>query len=328
MELQILSARPSLLIAAMGLLLAGCDKEINVDLPETESKVVVEGNIETGQAPIVFLTRTQSFFAPTSVASIAGTYISDAVVTVNDGDSTYTLTRLCSDLIPDSLIDEVAAQTGVSADLLRAARICAWTFLNNELLGEEGRTYSLRVETEGKTLTSVTTIPHGVALDSAWFKLDDPSPNADDSLGFLWARLSDPDTAGNAYRWFARRINLGADGQPKDSRFISPFFGVFEDRYIDGLTLDFNYNRGNEPYSQAEDDINEERGYFKRGDTVVVKFSSIGLNEFRFFNSFANNASSQGDVFSNPSNIRSNIDGGLGAWVGYAPRFRTVVCQP
>jgi len=328
MELQVLTAKPSLLIAATCLLLAGCDKEITVDLPETESKVVVEGNIETGQPPIVFLTRTQSFFAPTSVASIAGTYISDAVVTVNDGDSTYTLTRLCSDLIPDSLIDEVAAQTGVSPDLLRAARICAWTFLNNELLGEEGKTYRLRVLTEGKELTSTTTIPQGVALDSAWFKLDNPSPNADDSLGFLWARLSDPDTAGNAYRWFARRINLGADGQPKDSRFISPFFGVFEDRYIDGLTLDFNYNRGNEPYSQAEEDINEERGYFKRGDTVVVKFSSIGLREFRFFNSFANNASSQGDIFSNPANIRSNIDGGLGVWAGYAPRFRTVVCQP
>ncbi|MBK9147393.1 MAG: DUF4249 domain-containing protein [Flavobacteriales bacterium] len=327
MELQILTARQSLLIGAMGLLVAGCDKEITVDLPETEAKVVVEGSIETGQPPIVFLTRTQSFFAPTSVASIAGTYISDAVVTVNDGDSTYALTRLCSDLIPDSLIDEVAAQTGVSADLLRAASICAWTFLNNELLGEEGRTYQLRVLTEGKELTSSTTIPQGVALDSTWFKLANQQPN-DDSLGFIWARLSDPDTAGNAYRWWAQRINAGEDGEPKDSRFIAPVFSVFEDRYINGLAFDFAYNRGNEPYSAADDDLNEERGYFKRGDTVVVKFASIGLKEFRFFDSYYNNASSQGDVFSNPSNIRSNINGGLGVWAGYAPRFRTVVCQP
>ncbi|MFZ1694361.1 MAG: DUF4249 domain-containing protein [Flavobacteriales bacterium] len=315
-------------IVASVLLFAGCSKEITVDLPDTGSKVVVEGSIETGQPPVVFLTRTQNFFAPTSVASIAGTFISDAVVTVDDGTSTYTLTRICSALIPDSLIDEAAAATGIDANLLRAANICAWTFLNNELLGEEGRTYRLRVETEGKTLTSETTIPNGVALDSAWFKLDNPPPSTNDSLGFLWARLSDPDTAGNAYRWFARRINAGGDGQPKDSRFISPLFGVFEDRYIDGLTLDFNYNRGNAPYSLAEDDINEERGYFKRGDTVEIKFTSIGLREFRFFNSFANNASSQGDIFGNPSNIRTNIEGGLGVWVGYAPRFRTVVCQP
>ncbi len=69
-------------------------------------------------------------------------------------------------------------------------------------------------------------------------------------------------------------------------------------------------------------------GFFKRGDTVVVKFSSIGLKEFNFFDSFYSNASSQGDVFSNPANIVSNIDGGLGSWVGYAPRFDTVVCVP
>lgn len=328
MELQVLNPKHLLLLTGAALiLLVGCEKEITVDLPITEPKVVVEGSIETGQPPIVFLTRTQSFFAPTSVASITSTFINDAVVTVDDGNSTYALTRICSELIPDSLIDEVAAATGIDADLLRAANICAWTFLNNELLGEEGRTYRLHVQADGKTLTSVTTIPHGVELDSTWFRLANQRPD-DDTLGFLWARLSDPDTVGNAYRWYARRINRGVDGEPKDSRFIAPFFSVFEDRYINGLSFDFAYNRGQEPYSGAEDDRNEESGYFKRGDTVVVKYSSIGLKEYRFFDSFYNNASSQGDIFSSPANIVSNVDGGLGAWVGYAPRFDTVVCQP
>jgi hypothetical protein len=326
MELQVLIPRFTLIASAVALL-SGCSKEITVELPETDPKIVVEGSIETGQPPIVFLTRTQSFFAPTSVSSIASTFISDAVVTVEDGTSTFILTRICSELIPDSLIDDAAAATGIDADLLRAANICAWTFLNNELLGEEGRTYRLRVQADGQELRSVTTIPNGVPLDSSWFRLANQRPN-DDSLGFIWGRLSDPDSIGNAYRWHARRINRGADGEPKDSRFIAPFFSVFEDRYINGLTFDFAYNRGQVPYSSAVDDLNEEGGFFKRGDTVVVKFSSIGLKEFNFFDSFYSNASSQGDVFSNPANIVSNIDGGLGAWVGYAPRFDTVVCVP
>lgn len=326
MEFQVLIARTALIASAVALL-TGCSKEITVELPETEPRVVVEGSIETGQPPIVFLTRTQSFFAPTSVSSIASTFINDAVVTVDDGSGPLPLTRICSELIPDSLIDEAAAATGIDADLLRAANICAWTFLNNELLGEEGRTYRLRVEADGKTLTSATTIPNGVAPDSTWFRLANDEPN-DDTLGFLWARLNDPDTAGNAYRWFARRINQGADGEPKDSRFVAPFFSAFEDRYFNSLRFEFAFNRGSEPYSTEVDDGNAERGYFKRGDTVLVKLSSIGLKEFRFFNSYYSNASSQGDVFSNPANIVSNIDGGLGVWVGYAPRFDTVVCAP
>jgi len=322
MELQVLIARAALAASATALL-AGCSKEITVDLPETEPRVVVEASIETGQPPIVFLTRTQSFFAPTSVASIASTYISDARVWVN-GDS---LTRICSSLIPDSLIDEVAASTGIDANLLRAANICAWTSLDGTIEGVEGQTYDLRVETEGKVITSSTTIPNGLSLDSTWFRLANQQPG-DDSLGFIWARLSDPDTAGNAYRWYAQRINSGADGEAKDASFIAPFFSAFEDRYFNGRSFEFAFNRGQEPYSTAEDDINGERGYFKRGDTVVVKFCSIGLNEYRFFDSFYSNASSQGDVFSNPANIVSNIDGGLGVWVGYAPRLDTLVCAP
>jgi hypothetical protein len=48
-----------------------------------------------------------------------------------------------------------------------------------------------------------------------------------------------------------------------------------------------------------------------------------------FYNSFQNNVASQGDVFSNPANVLSNIDGGLGVWSGWGvPVLDTVVCQP
>jgi len=316
---------PSLL--AITLLATACEKEITVELPQTEAKVVVEGTIETGAPPLVLLTRTQSFFAPTSVESIASSFISDAIVTVDDGTATHPLLRICSNDIPDELLEEAAAAAGLDADLLRQANICIWTLLDNSLLGEEGRTYRLNVQADGKTLTSTTTIPPGVTLDSLWFKLAERRPN-DDTLGFIWGTLSDPDTIGNGYRWFARRINLGEDGEPKDGRFIAPLFSVFEDRFVNGLTFDFAYNRGAEPFSSETDDNNEEGGFFNRGDTVVVKLASIGSREYQFYNSYSNNVATQGDLFSNPSNIRTNIDGGLGIWAGLGVRLDTVVCVP
>jgi len=307
------------------LALTACEKEITVDLPETETRIVVEGTIETGQPPIVILTRTQSWFGPTNLSSIAATFVSEATVTVDDGSTAHTLQRVCSSEIPDALLDLASGLVGIDVNLLRRANICVWIGAN--VLGEEGRSYRLNVEAEGRSLSSTTTIPHAVRLDSLWFRLARMRPN-DDSLGFIWARLTDPDTLGNHYRWLARRENKGPDGRPKDGAFMAPLFSVFEDRYVNGLSFDFNFNRGSRPYSTAKDDENEERGYFKRGDTVVVKFASIGRAEFLFYNSFQNNVSTQGDLFSNPANVRSNISGGLGVWAGWGTRLDTLVCLP
>jgi hypothetical protein len=305
-------------------LLAACEKEITVDLPRTDPRIVIEGTIETGAPPIVLLSRTQNFFDPTSVASIAAAFVSDADVTIFDGTTTHVLDRLCSDIIPEDQLEQVAALVGLDPDLLRQANICAWTKLDGTLDGVEGRTYNLRVVADGNTLDATTTIPNSVALDSLWFKLALQDPG-DDTLGFLWASLSDPDTIGNAYRWFAQRINRDATGTPKDSRFIAPAFSVFEDRFVNGLTFDFAFNRGSEPFASTDD---PERGYFKRGDTVVVKLASIGSREYRSYNTLESNINTQGDVFSNPANVVSNVTGGLGIWAGLGVRLDTVVCVP
>ncbi|MEZ4739604.1 MAG: DUF4249 domain-containing protein [Flavobacteriales bacterium] len=318
--------RTYILLPLVALLIA-CEKEITVDLPITEQSVVVEGNIENGQPPFVLLSRTQSYFAPTSTASLADVFITDGVVTVFDGVTTHTLSMICSGELSEEELQIAAEATGISIDLLRSVNICAWTVLDGSLVGEVGRTYQLNVQADGKTLTSTTTIPPIVALDSLWFRLALRDAD-DDSLGFIWARLSDPSDANNQYRWAAQRLNLGSDGEPKDDSFIAPLFSVFEDRYINGLSFDFNYNRGSQAYSEAEDDNNEEAGFFKRGDTVAVKFSSIDRNVFKFYDSYANNVASAGDLFSNPANVKSNITGGLGVWAGYAASFDTVICVP
>ncbi|MFN9325690.1 MAG: DUF4249 domain-containing protein, partial [Flavobacteriales bacterium] len=314
------------LLATTTLLLA-CEKEISVDLPKTDPRIVVEGTIEAGMPPIVILTRTQGYFDPTDLNSIAASFVTEATVTVNDGTTTHTLDRVCSGELTEEQIELISSLTGLDVDLLTNANICAWTKLT--LSGTPGTTYQLNIQTEGKTLSATTTIPQPVQLDSLWFKLALQQPN-DDSLGFIWARLSDPDTIGNGYRWLAKRINAGPDGGPKDDSFVAPFFSVFEDRFVNGLTFDFNFNRGSQPFSEAEDDNNEESGYFKRGDTVVVKLVSLDLASYRFYNSFQNNVASQGDVFSNPANVISNIQGGLGLWSGWGvnPVLDTVVCQP
>ena len=140
---------PSHLVLLLPLLLASCTKEIEVELPITPSKVVVEGTIETGSVPIVLLSRTQSYFEPTGIAGLASLYITDATVIVSDGFTTDTLDKICSDQLTEEQLIAASEATGISIDLLRQITICAWTDLQNEMLGVEGRTYNLRVLADG-----------------------------------------------------------------------------------------------------------------------------------------------------------------------------------
>ena len=325
MEFQFLMKRHIILFSCLGLLFTSCEKEIEVDLPETEPRVVVEGYIETGAPPVILLTRTQGYFAPTSITSIASSFISEADVVINDGNTSFTLTKICSSALTPEQLELAASLTGFDVGLLASANICIWT--STELFGENGHTYQLNVQTDGKQLSSITTIPNPVQLDTLWFQLALQQPD-DDSLGFIWTNLDDPDTLGNAYRWFTQRLNKDGDPSPRDRRFIPPLFGIFDDRYINGINdLPVNFYRGSEPYDSS-DELSAEDGFFKRNDTVAFKFTSIGRTEYAFFNSYANNVVSDGDVFSTPANIRSNIEGGLGIWVGYGVFLDTLICVP
>src|SRR5689334_6344427 len=157
-----------LFIAA--LLFFSCEKNITVDLPVPEQKIVVEGYIETGQKAMVTLTKSSAFFAPVDSASLLSYLVTNAVVTVSDGTTSEQLL--------------LTIDTNQYIPVL---------YKSQTLTGQEGRTYTLTVVVDGKTLTAVTTIPHAVPLDSVWYK----EQEGHDSLGFAWAHLTDPDSLGN-----------------------------------------------------------------------------------------------------------------------------------
>jgi hypothetical protein len=310
---------PLLLLA---LLAPACTKEITVDLPRTDAKLVVEGVIEKGLPPIVILTRTQNFFDPTDLNSIAGIFVTDAQITVSDGSNTATLEEVACEGLTQEQLEQVALLTGIDPVLL--ANISVYSLLDNSMVGEYGRTYTLNVLGDGKSCSSITTIPQVVALDSLWWRLAQQNPD-DDSSGYAWTRLSDPDTLGNGYRWMARRIYSTDPEAVPDTRFIAPLGSTFIDKYINGLSFDFFAVRGRSPFTDNSDD--ETAGFFLRGDSVIVKFVHMGEKEADFYITYDNNVASAGDLFSTPANVRTNITGGLGIWAGWAPYIDTLVCE-
>ncbi len=316
-----------LFLAVLLSLLTSCTKDITVDLPNYPDQLVVEGTIEPGTPPFVILTKTQSYFAPTDVNTLASIFVTGATVTVTTDGNVWTLDQICSNLLDSTSLAAAAEATGLSPSLLSAANICIYTSIDPTHVGVIGKTYRLDVSVDGKSLSAVSSIPNPVPLDSVWFKLAQQTPG-DDTLGYAWARITDPDTLGNAYRWMAKRINHRANGQTMDDYYISPLGSTYDDKYINGLTFDFTENRGSEYYAGHPEDSNAEQGFFKVGDTIAVKALSIGKKEFDFYSTYDSNVGSLGDIFSTPANVKTNITGGLGIWAGRGVYLDTIICVP
>lgn len=309
------------------LLLSSCEKDITVDLPVYPVELVVDGHIQPGERPFVLITRTQGYFDPTDLNSIANSFVNDATVTISTNGEVWTLQQVCGSALDPATLQDAGDATGIDPALLAFANFCVYTTTGAQQLGVIGQTYRLDISAEGKTLSAVSTIPNPVPLDSVWFQLALQVPG-DDSLGFAWARISDPDTMGNGYRWAAQRINHRATGQMKDPFYISPLGSAYNDKYINGLTFEFNEARGRQFFGNNPEDENEEQGYFKVGDTIAVKAYSIGTKEYDFYSSYDTNVGSLGDLFSTPANVKSNITGGLGIWAGRGVYLDTIICLP
>ena len=321
-------------VIASVLLFVGCEKDITVDLPQAETKIVVQGSIEPGQPPIVILSYSSGYFDPADANALANSYVHDAQVKMVHGTDTIPLDMYCTaDMTLDQLM--LASQIlGLPPEAVLALNICVYTALTPQAFGVAGETYTLLVDKDEHHLHATTKVNHPIPIDSLWFA--SPSGNPLDSLGFIYGNMTDPDTLGNAYRWSTKRIShypqwitrdIYLRGQQKDLTFTNPLPSVYDDEFFNGLTFEFAYYRGRIPFSDKFDDRGVEGGYYKRGDTVVVRGCSIDLNVYKFFKSYEDQLANQGSPFASPSNVKSNVQGGLGVWAGYGAYYDTLVCQ-
>ncbi|MDG1476347.1 MAG: DUF4249 family protein [Vicingaceae bacterium] len=301
-------------IILMSIVLFSCEKDIDIELDNAKQKFVVEGSIEPGIPPFVILTKTEGYFDPVDVNTLKNSFVNDAFIQVSNGTHTAILLELCSDQIPDSLIPTVAELVGISVNDIKNSRLCIYSTLDQNIFGEVGKTYDLRILAQGETITSTTTIPTPVPMERYWYK-DQPGY---DNYGYLWFQLNDPPTLGNAYRIYTQRLG-------KDNRFIPANGSVFDDNFFNGLDFEAFIFRGREPNTNSEDDFGDLRNYYEQGDTIAVKFCTIDQPHFQFWQTFEVAAFNSGNPFAAPATIKSNINGGLGVWGGYGVVYDTIV---
>ncbi|MDB9990002.1 DUF4249 domain-containing protein [Flavobacteriales bacterium] len=290
--------------------LIGCTKSIDFELPEIEQTIVVEATVESGLPPRVILTNSQGYFEAIDSSILSDIFIHDADVVISDGIESFPLQEI------------------------NFNGVYLYTSLNFAAVGQYGKTYSLSVQVNDKSVYSTTTIPQPLFIDSLWFD----KYVAYDSLGLIGARFSDPDTLGNCYRWFAQRINSytynysppfdNIIGTIKDSRPLPPIGSSTDDKLFNGLSFDFIFPRGEDGLLQGPDDNNVEAGFYKIGDTILVKSTTTTYPIYLYVRAMENAAISEGSIFSSPGNLPYNIQGdGIGIFYGYGVSYDTLICE-
>jgi len=296
--------KPALLAAfAVWCLAAACEKEVDIDLPPSEQKVVVEGSIETGGPPIVLLTSSLSFFGRVDAAAFENAFIRGARVRVSDGTQEITLREYS--------IDTAGTGRGFVIYTIDTADPPQFFFL-----GQVEKQYTLTVEYDGKTYTASTKIPASVPLDSVWYQSYASPPDDDADARQVFYRYKDPDTLGNCVRYFTSRNGGG---------FYSPY-AAYTDEVINGGDISNDFEVGIDRFT-TPDSVSTGR-YFRKGDTVVVKWCAIDKPVYDFWNSFNNAIFSVGNPFAAPSRLATNIRGGaLGVWAGYGVQVSSIVLR-
>ncbi|GDX51404.1 hypothetical protein LBMAG27_04510 [Bacteroidota bacterium] len=277
------------LLIAVAILFSSCEKNISIDVPAPPDKLVVEGFIETGSFPYVILTKNSAYYSTFNLTDINKYFVHDAVVKVSDGTDTVTLQEI--------IYDTAGVQISV--------------YFGFGLLGQVGKTYSLHIEAEGKTVDAVTTILPSIPLDSIWVTYNE-NPDFPDKVR-LYCQLSDPAQLGQYVRYFTK----------VDTEVFEPGLNsVFDDVLINGTTFKFPLDRG---YNRNDSIDFDSYGLFNKGDTITVKWCNIEKAHFDFWRTLEFSLGSQGNPFSSPLEIKSNIVGGLGIWGGYSPSFKTII---
>ena len=280
------------------------------ELPEIEQTIVVEATVESGLPPRVILTNSQGYFEALDSTILSDIFIHDADVVLSDGVESFSLQEI------------------------NFNGVYFYTSLDLDAVGQFGKTYSLSIEVNGKNVYSTTTIPHPLFIDSLWFE----KYVAYDSLGLIGARFSDPDTLGNCYRWFAQRINSytynypppfdNVKGTIKDSRPLPPIGSSTDDKLFNGLSFDFIFPRGEDGLSEGPDDNDIEAGFYKIGDTILVKSTTTTYPIYLYVRAMENAAVSNGSIFSSPGNLPYNVQGdGIGIFYGYGVSYDTLICE-
>ena len=263
------------------------DFKVGINL---ESKIVVEGWIEEGDVPQLILSSSIPITEVVDSTNVLDHVIRSAKVTVSDGQKVEVL-KVKND----------------------KDRLPPFAYYGSEIIGEAGKTYTLKIEYLNRIVSASTTIPKTVNLTSAEYVKN----NVADTTGYVFVKFDDPLNEKNYYQ-IATRL----EGQ--EPIFVPAFYGNLDDKNFDSPKISMQVNRGVLLFPKTK-----YKPYFTDGDLIHVKLRTMNKDALDFWNSWQNEiVNSRNPIYPSNTSLKSNINGGIGIWAGYGQSTIVVRTPP
>jgi len=267
----------SIFLIFMIFIFASCEDIIDIELNTLDPQIVIEGDVIVGQKISVKISQTADYYDPIDFPPI-----STAIVTVDDGEGN----------------SEILKQTDTLG-----------LYKSENMIGEEGKKYNLKIEYNGEEFTSESLTPDGVEdwmsiFSSMEIEIGDTIIEA---LAFLIFFDDTEPSVPNYYRLRAYNINDPNKGKGT--------FEIFDDTEKDG--------DGVVTIVKAPVD-------YKEFDTIVAEVWTINQQTYNFYNTLSDIAGSPGGggppPTSTPANPSSNItNNAYGYFSSYTVSIDTLI---
>lgn len=262
----------AIILAGLVLTLCQCTKET-----VQEGHLVIDGWIENGCPPVVMV--TSSLVVGTQNQwdkdDLAGSVITDAEVLLSDGEKSVVL-------------------TGIPAP----EYFPPFIYTTKELLGEPGKTYTLKVRSGKQELSSATALAAPSALDKVW------AEQVEEGSYLIHCRFTP--RKGECYGFFTRR-------EGKELMYLPAFMSLIDGDAVDGV-VDMALTSGIDISSSSR-----HQQYFSSGERVSLRFCSIDRRVYDFWKGYEDAwLLTHNPFFPVSTDVPTNITGGYGLWAGYS----------
>jgi hypothetical protein len=252
------------------LVLPGCEKVINVDLNNAAPGIVIEGVINDRHGPYtVFISKSGSYFNQPDLPEVSG-----AKVTITDNTG---------------LIDSLK-------------EVGPGVYLTSRTRGTPGRTYTLKVLSEGKEYTGTSTMSGHVNIDSLVLvksdnqRFDFDGTNQNETPLEIHCFFRDP-VEKNFYRIRVFR----------NDSINTQNYRLFDDQYTNGLETELRVSRAVE------------------GSTYRIELLSLDRYTYGYYKTLEDLLYTNPFFGSTPANPNSNLsNGALGYFAAYAVSVKMI----
>jgi len=306
-------------------LFISCQDEITLDLPQAENKLVVEGTIENGFPPYIIITKNQGYFDEISIDTYSNLFI-------NDIDSVK-IWYYSEGVKVSKTLEQI-----IGLDSLPPIYTDLSYFNNtdNYEFSKEGRTYFLEIKWNNQTITSETTIPTPTPLDCLWVEQSETAEK--DFKCDIRAVYSDPANQQNNILIKSKRLeHFERNKEDTTSCLVEnnkdPILKLVDaasDILINGQSFETYFPRPSDngfptgSYNAYHTKVCDEDTIEFKKDIVLIKFCQIDEPSMKFWRGLVRQAGTNGNPFAEPSNLPSNINGGLGVFTGYGAVYYKV----